>query len=257
MAGQGVFAVDRGIFDHPMFAPEPFTEREAWLWMLSAAVWKAGRVRVGRAFINLERGQLAFALRFLATKFQWTDSRVRRFLKRLENDAMVIVAATREATQVTICNYDKYAFGRRTDETQTDAQTDTRSTNPRRKEEELNNLRTNKYSEAIASGADAPLDDPSKPEREYFARGREVLGKSAGGQLAKLLKFNGGNVSLSRSTLELAATKHKPAEFFARAIAPQSQGPPAGKGGFTSVLMDKHAERHHGTSDSEPEFIEH
>lgn len=114
-----------------------------------------------------------------------------------------------------------------------------------------------KDSEPIGSGASAPLEDPSEPEREYFARGRKVLGKSAGGQLAKLLKANGGNVSLSRSTLELAATKHNPAEFFARAVAPSSQGPPPGRGGFTSVLMDKHRERQHGTSDSEPEFLEH
>lgn len=113
-----------------------------------------------------------------------------------------------------------------------------------------------KITEPIGSGADAPLDDPSRAEREYFARGREVLGKSAGGQLVKLLKANGGNVSLSRSTLELAATKHKPAEFFARAVAPNSQGPPPDKGGFTSVLMDKHMERQNGTSDSEPEFSE-
>jgi hypothetical protein len=256
MSERGVFAVDRGIFDHPIFAPEPYTEREAWLWMLSAAVWADKRVRVGRAFVDLKRGQLAFALRFVAKKFQWTDSRVRRFLKRLESDAMVTVSATREATQVTICNYDKYAFGRRVSEASTDAQTDGRATDERRKEEEPKNSRK-KDSEAKASGADAPLEDPSQPERDYFARGRDILGKSAGGQLAKLLKLNGGNVALSRSTLELAATKHDKGAFFARAIAHQSQGPPVGKGGFTAVLFDKHMERQNGTSDSEPEFSEH
>jgi len=114
-----------------------------------------------------------------------------------------------------------------------------------------------KNSEPIGSGAEAPSVDPSQAERDYFARGRDVLGKSAGGQLAKLLKANSGNVSLSRSTLELAATKHDKAAFFARAISHQSQGPPEGKGGFTSVLMDKHMERKNGTIDSEQEFSEH
>lgn len=113
-----------------------------------------------------------------------------------------------------------------------------------------------KISEPIGSGADAPSIDPSQAERDYFARGRDVLGKSAGGQLAKLLKINGGNVALSRSTLELAATKHDKAAFFARAISHQAQGPPEGKGGFTSVLMDKHMERQNGTSTSEPEYSE-
>ncbi|MEH2501221.1 hypothetical protein V1290_000032 [Bradyrhizobium sp. AZCC 1578] len=102
--------------------------------------------------------------------------------------------------------------------------------------------------EPIGSGAEAPPIDPSQAERDYFARGRDVLGKSAGGQLAKLLKLNGGNVALSRSTLELAATKHDKAAFFARAISRQSQGPPAGKGGFVSVLMDRHRERQDGTA---------
>jgi hypothetical protein len=117
-------------------------------------------------------------------------------------------------------------------------------------ETEADTEQKQKDSEPNGSGAGAPID-PSIAEREYFSRGREVLGKSSGGQLAKLLKANGGNVSLSRSTLELAATKHKPAEFFARAIAPVSQGPPAGKGGFVSVLMDKHRERQDDTGDFE------
>jgi hypothetical protein len=40
-------------------------------------------------------------------------------------------------------------------------------------------------------------------------------------------------------------------------VHPISKGPPAGKGGFVSVLMDKHRERQNGTIDSEPEFSEH
>jgi hypothetical protein len=165
LSDQGVFAVHRGIFDHPMFAPEPFTEREAWLWMLSAAAWADKRVRVGRALIDLKRGQLAFALRFLATKFQWTDSKVRRFLKRLESDAMVTVSATREATQVTICNYDQYQFGRRTGDAQTDAQTDEPPTHPRRKEEETNNSITK-------------IDKIAEPRASNFTEGSKALASS-------------------------------------------------------------------------------
>lgn len=75
---------------------------------------------------------------------------------------------------------------------------------------------TESDSEANASGADAP-PDPSEPERQFFARGKErgALGPSSGGQLAKLLKTCGGNVALARSKLELAITKEKPGEFIA------------------------------------------
>jgi hypothetical protein len=42
----GTFNVARGVFDHPVFAPEPFTEREAWLWLIAEAQWKPVRKRV-------------------------------------------------------------------------------------------------------------------------------------------------------------------------------------------------------------------
>jgi hypothetical protein len=57
--------------------------------------------------------------------------------------------------------------------------------------------------------------DPSIPEREYFMRGREVLGKGAGGLIGKLLKAKGGNVALARAALETASTKEKPSEYVA------------------------------------------
>lgn len=69
-------------------------------------------------------------------------------------------------------------------------------------------------SEANASGADAPLD-PSIPEREYFMRGREVLGKGAGGLIGKLLKAKGGNVALARAAIEQASQKENPTEYIA------------------------------------------
>jgi hypothetical protein len=80
--------------------------------------------------------------------------------------------------------------------------------------------------EAVASGAEAPpVPDPSEPERQFFARVREVLGKSGGGQGAKLLRVCGGNVALARSKLELAATKDNTAAFLAAVInaGPQQQ----------------------------------
>ena len=150
MKDRGVFAVDRGVFDHPMFAPEPFTEREAWLWLVGAAAWKAMRLRAGKAIIALERGQCAFATRFLARRFKWSESRVRRFLKRLKIDAMVTTQTTRETTLITICNYDKYAFGRRIDVPQIDAQTGALATHERRKEEEINNSKKEELSSADA-----------------------------------------------------------------------------------------------------------
>ena len=132
MSNHGVVAISRGIWDHPIFAPEPFTEREAWQWLIHQAAWRPTKTRPGRALMDLERGQLAFATRFMATKWKWTETRVRRFLRRLESDAMVIVQPTRNATRITVCNYNRWQFGGRID----DAPTNAPPARPRRKEEE-------------------------------------------------------------------------------------------------------------------------
>jgi hypothetical protein len=76
-------------------------------------------------------------------------------------------------------------------------------------------------SEAKASGADAP-PDPAIPERDYFIRGREVLGKGAGAMIANLLKAKGRNVSLARAALEQASQKSDPLEY----VAAICRGPP-------------------------------
>jgi hypothetical protein len=76
-------------------------------------------------------------------------------------------------------------------------------------------------SEAKASGAEAP-PDPAIPEREYFERGREVLGKGAGAMIANLLKAKGRNVALARAAMEQASTKSDPMEY----VAAICRGPP-------------------------------
>jgi Ni/Co efflux regulator RcnB len=137
---RGFFAIDRGVWEHPLFAREKFSEREAWFWLISSAAWEPIRIRVGRAWVDLARGQCAFALRFLAVRWMWSEPRVRRFLKRLTDDAAVLVSATRESTLITICKYNDYQLSRRADVGESDAPVDVKSTNPRRKEEETKQI---------------------------------------------------------------------------------------------------------------------
>src|SRR5215208_4627567 len=89
MSGRGFFQVDRGVWSHPVFAPEPFTEREAWLWLIARAAWKPNGVRVGQLVIHVERGQLAVSMRYLAEAWQWVKSSVARFLAKLINARMI------------------------------------------------------------------------------------------------------------------------------------------------------------------------
>jgi hypothetical protein len=108
MAEQGTFSVARGVFDHPVFAREPFTEREAWLWLIAEAQWKPVRKRVGRVIIALQRGQLAHAVRFMAQRWCWPRMRVHRFLQRLSAEKMIRYESGTLAGRITICNYEDY-----------------------------------------------------------------------------------------------------------------------------------------------------
>jgi hypothetical protein len=198
----GVFAVSRDVFDHPSFARQPFTEREAWIWLIAEAVWKDRTVRVGRAVIDLKRGQCAFSTRFLASKWQWSEATVRRFLKRLENDAMVVVKADALATQVTICKYNEYQRVSLPRDAPNDALGDALVTHSRRKEE------STEYTEDKKE----PLRGAS-PEAELFALGRKVLGKSAGGVVTQLRKAADFDDVQVKALIEEAATKADPGEW--------------------------------------------
>lgn len=104
----GVFSVSRKVWDHPAFRKEPFTEREAWLWMVGEARWKRGVTRVGDLVVPLERGQLANSTRFAAKIWRWNESKVRRFYARLQKLEMIGLKTDAGVTVVSICNYDDY-----------------------------------------------------------------------------------------------------------------------------------------------------
>jgi hypothetical protein len=59
---------------------------------------------------------------------------------------------------------------------------------------------------------------PKNDEAELFDRGKKVLGKDAGGLIAKLLKSK-KEVPLARAAIEMAATKQNPREYIGRVLS--------------------------------------
>jgi hypothetical protein len=103
------FAVDRGIWDYDLFDDgEPFTRREAFLWLVSEAAWKPRAFRVAGQIINLKRGQLAHSIRYIADQWHWLKSNVHRFLECLKNGTLIETENGTGITVITICNYNKY-----------------------------------------------------------------------------------------------------------------------------------------------------
>jgi hypothetical protein len=141
MSEPGFIAVHRSIWNHDLFADKVFGEREAWLWLVSAAAWQDCKVRSGNAMVDIKRGQLLFATRFLAKKWKWSHTTTVRFLNLLENETMIGTHPGPHATLITICNYDKYQLSGNEEGTQDGTQDGTQTVRSRYKEEELNNKR--------------------------------------------------------------------------------------------------------------------
>ncbi|MEI2388104.1 hypothetical protein [Breoghania sp. JC706] len=104
----GTFNVSRGIWTDPQFPNEPFTKREAWLWLVSEASWKPRTVRVGSKVVELERGQVAASVRFMAGAWQWEPTKVLRFLRALEGAENIATDSATGVKRITICNYELY-----------------------------------------------------------------------------------------------------------------------------------------------------
>src|SRR5690349_10771797 len=135
MSEMGVFAVDRGIFEHEFFPAEPFTQREAWQWLIACAEWKPRKCRVGHVQVSLKRGQFANSQRFMDKRSQWKIAKVQRFLKRIKIDTMIDTRSDTGVTIITIYNYDKFQRVSLPSDTSDDTQNDTAAIQQRYKEE--------------------------------------------------------------------------------------------------------------------------
>ena len=142
----GYILMHRGWQDNPLFDREEYSRRDAWAWLIESASWKPSRVRVKGEMVDLERGQLCFAQRFLAEKWGWSKSRVDRFLKALCAESMIEVRTKNGATSdhaagqgqsiITICNYEKYQAPEGIERGNAGPQTGATSGQQRTKEEE-------------------------------------------------------------------------------------------------------------------------
>jgi hypothetical protein len=98
----------RSLWDHPLFADEPLTEREAWRWLCSFARHEPGLTRFKSSVIELDRGQLIGSRGRLAREWRWTERKVRTFLKLLQSQDMITLESDQGVTKLTVCNYDLF-----------------------------------------------------------------------------------------------------------------------------------------------------
>lgn len=107
----GTVNIARSLFYDAAFKDQPFTEREAFMWLVMEASWKDREKRIDNRIISLKRGQLAASVRFMAEAWGWQKSTVDRFLQRLKNRDMIGTDSGTGVNVITICKYSHYQGG--------------------------------------------------------------------------------------------------------------------------------------------------
>ena len=104
----GYYKMARGWMRNRIFKSEPYTEREAWCWLIEAACWKAHPVNFLGKQVTLLRGQLTYSYATLAKIWQWSIATVRRYLNKLKLGRMISAHAREGQTLITVINYELY-----------------------------------------------------------------------------------------------------------------------------------------------------
>ncbi|WP_141339717.1 hypothetical protein [Bradyrhizobium sp. USDA 3458] len=226
MSERGVFAVDRGIWDHPMFPDEPFTEREAWQWLIGEASFKPRTRNIGGKVIPLDRGQLAASIRFMAERWTWSKSKVERFLKRLKTETMIETASGTGLLVITICNYDKYQRVSLPDrDEEQDSNRDARGTatgQQRDKREDTENTEYTEHTPPRAKRARASVGRFDEFWSEYPRRGGSNPRKAALGVYQQAVKSGADEQAIidgaKRYRADLRKQQQEGSKYVAQAV---------------------------------------
>lgn len=116
MSKRGWFAFPRHLFEDESFKEERFTEREAFVWLISEASYERRTVRAksGRGWVpvQLERGEVCHAYEHMAKQWRWTYKRVINFIKARKRWAQIDCASGKprgtDFVIISIRNYDRY-----------------------------------------------------------------------------------------------------------------------------------------------------
>ncbi|MCL6741767.1 hypothetical protein LZ518_11580 [Sphingomonas sp. RB56-2] len=114
MAGRGWFIMYRGWMSSDDFRPEPFSEREVFIWSIENAAHSPHFQWFNGLKIFVERGEFATSIRMMAQRFSWTEKRVRTFMERMcrvqKWARRTAQSGAQSPTILTVCNYNEYQF---------------------------------------------------------------------------------------------------------------------------------------------------
>jgi len=109
MAQIGWISLHRKIREHNFYREKRvFSYFEAWIDLLLSASHKDNKVLLNANLNLVRRGEIITSKKALAERWQWSNTKVNKFMKILQEDEMAIVKSTSKFTHITLVNYDSY-----------------------------------------------------------------------------------------------------------------------------------------------------
>ena len=91
------------------------TRFEAWLDLVQKASFQDRKRLVNDKVFHEKKGQLVASLRYLSEAWHWAPGTVKKWLKLLQENGKIDMSLEQGITFITICNYEQYNAGGRTD----------------------------------------------------------------------------------------------------------------------------------------------
>lgn len=188
------FTINRRLLESDEWLAEPFTRGQAWVDLIGLAAFKAGHKRINGARIEYQRGEYVAAERYLAQRWQWSRTKLRRFLDELKKDRKVDHRKTTFGTVIQVLNYDLYQSKKTADQTTEEPRKDHGKTTEKpniRKNNVNNDNKGNKHSRSAKSASSDdgfvewwstyPLRAGKQTARSAYAKAIETIrGRSDG-----------------------------------------------------------------------------
>ena len=115
---KGWISIHRKLKDHWIYKDNRvFSKFEAWIDILLEVNHSEVKTVIKETLFTVKRGESINSLDTWARRWNWNKSKVRRFLKLLQNDSMIELKNEHKTTRLTVCNYDSYQSQRNADET--------------------------------------------------------------------------------------------------------------------------------------------
>ncbi len=114
----GWIKLHRKIQEHWIWQEKPFDKKSAWIDLILLANHKDNKFLLGNELVEVKRGSFITSEVKLSERWGWSRTKVRSFLKVLEEDKMLIKKSDNKKTTLTIVNYSDYQISETAEEHQ-------------------------------------------------------------------------------------------------------------------------------------------